>query len=291
MLKGGRKGRISNELVAASCAAILAVHAAGTWRTRDAAKGFGAGGEMRRPVPPVAAAPGPAVVEVTTVKPAPAAEPSAPEPAHEAAADQAEPPAIIVRRWHDGYYTGWGQSRHGDIQAFVRMDRVTRATESADAYYYGLVMALQNGAFDPTVGSRMAARGCNRNYLTGATTDAPGSDGASFRDVVVDADHHTILLRRPLTLDLGAVAKGLAVDAAAHELQPFRDFCIDAGGDLYFGGYNPAGRPWRVGIRHPRRREQVVDRQPREQAAAGAHVPRRVLLVFLREISPLRGGR
>ncbi len=70
----------------------------------------------------------------------------------------------------------------------------------------------------------------------------------------------TILLRRPLTLDLGAVAKGMAVDAAAHELQPFRDFCIDAGGDIYFGGHSPAGKPWRVGIRHPRRRDGVVDR-------------------------------
>jgi thiamine biosynthesis lipoprotein len=122
------------------------------------------------------------------------------------------------------------------------------------------VAAETDGAFDPTVGSRMSARGYNRNYLTGATIDAPGADGASFRDVVLDANHKTILLRRPLTLDLGAVAKGLAVDAAAHELQPYRDFCIDAGGDLYFGGCNPSGQPWRVGIRHPRRRDQVIDR-------------------------------
>ncbi len=41
-------------------------------------------------------------------------------------------------------------------------------------------------------------------------------------------NRQTILLRRPLTLDLGAVAKGLAVDAAALELQTYRDFCIDA---------------------------------------------------------------
>jgi thiamine biosynthesis lipoprotein len=122
------------------------------------------------------------------------------------------------------------------------------------------VAAETDGAFDPTIGSRMSARGYNRNYLTGATIDAPGAAGASFRDVVLDANHKTILLRLPLTLDLGAVAKGLAVDAAAHELQPYRDFCIDAGGDLYFGGCNPSGQPWRVGICHPRRRDQVIDR-------------------------------
>ena len=61
-----------------------------------------------------------------------------------------------------------------------------------------------------------------------------------------------------MTLDLGAVAKGLAVDAAARELEPFRDFAIDAGGDLYLGGSNAQGDPWRVGIRHPRRDDELI---------------------------------
>jgi len=49
------------------------------------------------------------------------------------------------------------------------------------------------------------------------------------------------------------VVKGLAVDTAARELRPFRNFAIDAGGDLYLAGHNPQGMPWSVGIRHPRR--------------------------------------
>ncbi len=232
MLKGGRKGRISNELVAASCAAILAVYAAGTWRTRDEARRFGVDGEMRRPARPaqVPAEPMPAAVAVpvpgpvtpvapaaiepepvskklakvdfapapppaalpessgaATPTPSPATVETKPEPASEpasqvvAAPDEGQSPATVERRWKDGYYTGWGQSRHGDIQAFVRItdgmiieagvatcetrypcsvidnilmqpvelqgpdvDKVSRATESADAYYYGLVMALEN---------------------------------------------------------------------------------------------------------------------------------------------------
>jgi FAD:protein FMN transferase len=122
------------------------------------------------------------------------------------------------------------------------------------------VAAETHGAFDPTLGSRMAARGYNRHYITCTETDAPGTDDTSFRDVVLDADDHTILLRRPLTLDLGAVAKGLAVDAAARELQSFRDFCIDAGGDIYCGGCNSTGGSWSIGIRHPRHRDELVDR-------------------------------
>ncbi len=59
-------------------------------------------------------------------------------------------------------------------------------------------------------------------------------------------------LLKPLVLDLGAVAKGLAVDVAARELEPFENYAIDAGGDLYLGGLNADGASWSVGIRHPR---------------------------------------
>lgn len=132
-----------------------------------------------------------------------------------------------------------------------------------EAVRFALMVAEEtDGAFDPTIGSRMTARGYNRHYATGAAIDAVGAADSSFRDVVLDAEQQTILLDRPLTLDLGAVAKGLAVDAAARELQPFRDFCVDAGGDIYFSGCNPAGRPWNVGIRHPRNPEELVRRFP-----------------------------
>jgi thiamine biosynthesis lipoprotein len=152
-----------------------------------------------------------------------------------------------------------------DAGSELRRLPVGEATPASPMLFEAVRFALKvahetDGAFDPTIGSRMAGRGYNRNYLTGAIADAPGVEGASFRDVLVDEDHRTITLRRPLTLDLGAVAKGLAVDAAARELQPFRDFCIDAGGDLYFGGNSLVGQPWRVGIRHPRQRDELVAR-------------------------------
>jgi FAD:protein FMN transferase len=130
-----------------------------------------------------------------------------------------------------------------------------------EAVRFALLVANEtDGAFDPTIGSRMAARGFNRHYLTRETSEAAGNAEATFRDVVLDTHAHTILLQRPLTLDLGAVAKGLAVDAAARELQPFRNFAIDAGGDIYFGGRNPRGEPWRAGVRHPRIPGELVDR-------------------------------
>jgi thiamine biosynthesis lipoprotein len=131
-----------------------------------------------------------------------------------------------------------------------------------EAVRFALLLAEEtDGAFDPTVGHRMAARGFNREHRTGeiaCTTITPDCD-ASYRDVQLDPDRRTITLLRPLTLDLGAVAKGLAVDAAARELAPFQNFAIDAGGDLYLGGSNPQGAPWWVGIRHPRRDHELID--------------------------------
>ncbi len=56
-------------------------------------------------------------------------------------------------------------------------------------------------------------------------------------------------------LDWGGIAKGWAVDRAAKSLRAkgySRGF-INAGGDLYCWGKNPAGTDWRIGIQHPRR--------------------------------------
>lgn len=103
-----------------------------------------------------------------------------------AAAAPAEQPEPIPGVWHDGVYTGWGQSFHGDIEARVTIkggeivnvgiatcatrypcyvidsiilqpverqspdvDRVSRATESTDAYYWGLVQALEKAEIGP----------------------------------------------------------------------------------------------------------------------------------------------
>ena len=131
-----------------------------------------------------------------------------------------------------------------------------------EALRFALAVAEEtDGAFDPTVGALMEARGFNRDYRTGAAVRVATDTGAaaSYRDIMMDEERRTVTLRKQLVLDLGAVAKGLAIDLAARELEPFHDFAIDAGGDLYLAGRNAAGEAWTVGIRHPRDHEQVLD--------------------------------
>jgi thiamine biosynthesis lipoprotein len=101
---------------------------------------------------------------------------------------------------------------------------------------FALALAAQTGgAFDPTIGKRLEGLGFDRSYVTGdrVTTAIPSADDVSYRDVLLDPSTGTITLARPLLLDLGAIAKGLAIDLAARELAPLESFLIDAGGDLW----------------------------------------------------------
>ena len=131
-----------------------------------------------------------------------------------------------------------------------------------EAVQFALAVADETDrAFDPAVGMPMETLGFNQEFRSGQTVRTPleRDPAASYRDVHLDPANRTVTLGRPLLLDLGAVAKGLAIDMAARELEPFKHFSIDAGGDLYLGGCNPDGKPWSVGIRHPRADHELIE--------------------------------
>lgn len=75
-----------------------------------------------------------------------------------------------------------------------------------------------------------------------------------FRKVVVDRAASTLQLPAGMTVGLGGIAKGWALDQAARGLRSrgTRDFLLSAGGQVYAAG-DKDGQPWRVGIRDPRR--------------------------------------
>jgi thiamine biosynthesis lipoprotein len=149
-------------------------------------------------------------------------------------------------------------SRFDPESELVRLCRQPgRAIRASELLFEALAFALElatvtRGAFDPTVGGRQQARGFNRNYATGgeiAVEVAP----ATYRDVRLDRRRRTVTLCRPLLLDLGAVAKGFAIDLAARELAHLERFAVEAGGDIFAGGAAPAGAPWRIGVLDPHR--------------------------------------
>lgn len=62
------------------------------------------------------------------------------------------------------------------------------------------------------------------------------------------------------TLDPSGLVKGWAIRDAGRVLEArgFRDYAVEAGGDIQFHGRNAEGKPWRAGIRDPRDATAIV---------------------------------
>ena len=72
--------------------------------------------------------------------------------------------------------------------------------------------------------------------------------------MVLDARQHTVFLRRKaMSITLGGIAKGYAVDkcVAILKARGFHDFMMQAGGDMYVAG-RKGSEQWRIGVRDPR---------------------------------------
>lgn len=65
--------------------------------------------------------------------------------------------------------------------------------------------------------------------------------------------------KRGMGIDLGGIAKGYAVDAAIKALKEknVESAMVNAGGDIYALGRKQE-KPWRIGIRHPRRGGEIL---------------------------------
>jgi thiamine biosynthesis lipoprotein len=81
----------------------------------------------------------------------------------------------------------------------------------------------------------------------------------TYRNIKLDETAKTVMLtKRETQIGLGGIAKGYAVDMAAHVLERagLTSFFVQAGGDLYARGKKPDGSEWQAGIRDPRGPEQ-----------------------------------
>jgi thiamine biosynthesis lipoprotein len=78
--------------------------------------------------------------------------------------------------------------------------------------------------------------------------------GGGWRHIEVDLGARTVTLPPGIGIDLGGIAKGMAVDAAVERLRMSRigTAMVSAGGDLRVHGLPPEGRCWPVAIDGPR---------------------------------------
>ena len=116
------------------------------------------------------------------------------------------------------------------------------------------------GHFDPALGLLTSAWGFPEAVQPPeAQRVAQGREHSGFH--LVDWIGEKIRFLDPMVrLDLGAAAKGFAVDQAVKQLQQagVAAGMIEAGGDIRFWGVKPDGKPWRFGVQHPRESERIL---------------------------------
>jgi thiamine biosynthesis lipoprotein len=112
-----------------------------------------------------------------------------------------------------------------------------------------------DGIFDPTVLHRLEELGYDRTFAQvaaegSAVAPSAGPWSESWRSVRHDRATRTVELPEGVGLDLGGIAKGMAVDAAVDALRVAgaTPAAVDAGGDLAVIGTPPGEPDWRIAI-------------------------------------------
>ena len=133
----------------------------------------------------------------------------------------------------------------------------------------GIELARQSDdLFNPAAGKLIALWG----FHSDERADAPPPTEADISALVAAAakmseltlDGNQLSSANPVMIDVGGYAKGYAVDQAINELHRMgiNNAIINAGGDLRAIG-DKAGRPWRIGIRHPRQAGVIASLETR----------------------------
>ncbi len=102
-----------------------------------------------------------------------------------------------------------------------------------------------DGVFDPTILPILEREGYRSSFGTEGF-GVPGEEGIvrqyDFSDIQVDRSSRTISKPSDCRIDLGGIGKGYIVDRVARMLlEQYRNFIVDAGGDMYLSGGNRIG--------------------------------------------------
>jgi FAD:protein FMN transferase len=131
---------------------------------------------------------------------------------------------------------------------------------------------ISDGAFDITVLPILELWGFHKkNYSVPSYEKIEEALARAGSDkMILDKNRSSVrFLKDGMSIDLGGIAKGYAVDRAAAILMRngIKNGLIDAGGDIYCFGRKQKGKKWSVGIRDPRYKNSVIERLDIEDSA------------------------
>ena len=136
--------------------------------------------------------------------------------------------------------------------------------------YFG---EASQGKFDVTIAPLLNLWG----FGTGEEREPPEGEEieevlplVDYQEIELDEENMSVFLpREEMALDLGGIAKGYIVDEIAEFLEGegVEHGTVNAGGDIRALGTRLDGNPWRIGITHPRDRENIIAVIPVTQEA------------------------
>lgn len=115
-----------------------------------------------------------------------------------------------------------------------------------------------NGAWDITVGviTNLWDIGNDGQHIPSDAEIAAALEKVNYKDILLRPEDHSVMLAKEgMSIDLGGIAKGYAVDEIRkiYEAHHIESGLINMGASsMYAVGKTSKGKPWNIGIRHPR---------------------------------------
>ncbi len=121
-----------------------------------------------------------------------------------------------------------------------------------------------NGVFDVTIGPLSDLWGFSEDkeiVLPADKTIKNLTKLVNYNNIDINEKDTTVFLKnKGMSIDLGGIAKGYAIDRGAAILinTGITNFILNAGGDIYVSGTKDKETLWKVGIKHPRYTNDLV---------------------------------
>lgn len=150
-------------------------------------------------------------------------------------------------------------NKNAGIRA-VKVSRDTFEVISESLRYY----RLSDGALDITVGPlvRLWGIGSDKQHIPSQNDIRRILPLVNARNIKINKEASTVkLLKKGMSIDLGAIAKGYAVDSAARIIDEssISSALINAGSSsIRIVGKRRDGHPWRIGVEDPRAENRLL---------------------------------
>eukprot|EP00276_Gloeochaete_wittrockiana_P004710 CAMPEP_0184659684 /NCGR_PEP_ID=MMETSP0308-20130426/30656_1 /TAXON_ID=38269 /ORGANISM="Gloeochaete witrockiana, Strain SAG 46.84" /LENGTH=761 /DNA_ID=CAMNT_0027099703 /DNA_START=73 /DNA_END=2355 /DNA_ORIENTATION=- len=147
------------------------------------------------------------------------------------------------------------------------------------------ISKFSGGRFDITVGPLWKLWRDQLEKGKVPTVEAVASVAASVgytKSLTLTDDGHVIKKHPNVSLDLGGICKGLAVDMLVERLNEsgFENVLVDWGGEIRASGSHPAGRPWRTSVLAPPELDALFDKWKAKKSPGGTLKETKMLGTF-----------